>query len=230
MSEDARVEFASGRLSQERLLHLEERAIRFRQLVNWVARRKVEGHQFESVNGAMFAIAAELIGRKTDRFCESAEDEFDCLEAYGSEPELDDDWLDELTGEKDNFYFSTDSLVQRLPDLPRRKRARRPEANLDEAQMAQVVEAAVQSWEDALAVSHVEKPQEWIENIKIALEQNGGKANFWLLQHSTGLSPGALFLGLLLGHQNWVTTQIDFDGNIPGFYASFSVRLIDDDN
>ncbi|MGB3300611.1 MAG: hypothetical protein WBA76_20300 [Phormidesmis sp.] len=230
MSEDARAEFARGRLSQERLLHLEERAIRFRQLVNWVARRKVEGHQFESVNGAMFVIAAELISRKTDRFCESAEDEFDDLEAYGSEPELDDDWLDELTGEKDNFYFSTNSVEKGLPPLPRRKRDKKPEAELDEEQMAQVVEAAVQSLEDALAVSHVEKPQEWIENIKTALEQNGGKANFWQLQRRTGLSPGALFLGLLLGHQNWVTTQIDFDGNIPGFYASFSVRLIDDND
>ncbi|MGB3300667.1 MAG: hypothetical protein WBA76_20580, partial [Phormidesmis sp.] len=94
----------------------------------------------------------------------------------------------------------------------------------------QVVEAAVQSLEDALAVSHVEKPHEWIENIKVALRQNGGEADFWLLQHSTRLSPGALFLGLLLGHQNWITTQLNFDGNIPEFYSSFSVRLADDGN
>ena len=33
-------------------------------------------------------------------------------------------------------------------------------------QMAAVVEEAVQSFEQAMAVSHVEKPQEWIEKIK----------------------------------------------------------------
>ena len=46
------------------------------------------------------------------------------IEAHGQEPELDDDWLDELTGEKDSFYFSTDSIVQALPPLPRRKRCK----------------------------------------------------------------------------------------------------------
>ena len=90
----------------------------------------------------------------------------------------------------------------------------------------QVVEEAVQSFEQAMAVSHGEKPQEWIEMIKVALRSSGGEANFWQLQRCTGLSPGALFLGLLLGHQNWITTQIDFEG-IPEFYSSFSVRLIE---
>ena len=193
-----------------------------------MARRKVEGHKFESVNGAMFAICAELITRKTDKFCENAEDEFDSIEAHGQEPELDDDWLDELTGEKDNFYFSTDSIEQGLPPLPRRKRCKQPDGELDEVQMAAVVEEAVQSFEQAMAVSHVEKPQEWIEMIKRSLAENGGEANFWVLQSCTGLSPGALFLGLLLGQQNWITTQIDFEG-IPEFYSSFSVRLIEKD-
>ena len=225
---EALSQFGGGRLSPERVRHLEKRAVRFRQLVHWVARRKVEGHKFESVNGAMFAICAELITRKTDKFCESAEDEFDSIEAHGQEPELDDDWLDELTGEKDSFYFSTDSIVQALPPLPRRKRSKQPDGELDEVQMAAVVEEAVQSFEQAMAVSHVEKPQEWIEMIKAALAENGGEANFWQLQRCTGRSPGALFLGLLLGQQNWMTTQIDFEG-IPEFYSSFSVRLIEDD-
>ena len=79
-----------------------------------------------------------------------------------------------------------------------------------------------------MAVSHVEKPQEWIETIEMALRQNGGEANFWQLQRTTRLSSGALFLGLLLGHTHWSTTQIDFH-EAPSFYSSFSVRLIDDD-
>jgi len=225
---EALSQFGGGRLSPERVRHLEKRAVRFRQLVHWMARRKVEGHKFESVNGAMFAICAELITRKTDKFCENAEDEFDSIEAHGQEPELDDDWLDELTGEKDSFYFSTDSIVRALSPLPRRKRCKQSEGELDESQMAQVVEEAVQSFEQAMAVSHGEKPQEWIEKIKVALRSSGGEANFWVLQSCTRLSPGALFLGLLLGQQNWMTTQIDFE-DIPEFYSSFSVRLIDDD-
>lgn len=225
---EALSEFGDGRLSPERVRHLEKRAVRFRQLVNWVANRKVERRHFESVNGAMFAIAAELITRRTDKFCDAAEDDFDAIEAHGHEPELDDDWLDELTGEKDNFYFSTDSIVQKLPELPSRKRGRQHKGDLDEEQMGQVVEEAVQSFEQAIAVSHVEKPQEWINTIEAALRQNGGEANFWGLQRMTQLSPGALFLGLLLGHHNWNTTQIDFH-DMPEFYSSFSVKLIGHD-
>ena len=217
-----------GRLSSKRLLHLEKRADRFRQLVSWMARKKVGAKQFASLNGATFAIAAELISRKTNRFCQRADDHFDSIEAYGQEPQLDDDWLNALTGEKDCFYFSTESLVEGLPTLPRPARAKKPKTDLDEDQMGQMVEEAVQSFEQAMAVSHVEKPQEWIELIKVALRRGGGEANFWLLQRSTGLSPGALFLGLLLGQNNWTTTQIDFD-DIPEFYSSFSVKLIDRD-
>jgi len=228
VTEDARAEFGGGRLSKERVRQLQERAIRFRQLVNWVARKKVEGRQFESVNRAMFALCAELIQRRTDRFCERAEDELDSIEAYGSEPELDDDWLDELTGEKDSFYFSTDSIVKRLPSLPRRARGKKTEADLDEGQMAAVVEEAVQSFEQAIAVSHGEKPKEWIERIKNALADNGGEAEFWGLQRTTGLSPGALFLGLLLGQENWTPTQLDFH-DLPNFYSSFSVKLSEKD-
>lgn len=226
---EALAEFGDGRISAEKLRRLEKRAVRFRQLVHWVANRKVERRQFESVNGAMFAIAAELIHRKTDRFCVTADEQFDCIEAYGTEPVLDDDWLDELTGENDSFYFSTDALEKGLPPLPRRKRAKQHEADLDEVQMVHVVEAAVLSFEQAMAVSHVEKPHEWIETIESALRLHGGEANFWRLQRSTRLSFGALFLGLLLGHQRWCTTQIDFDDDEVSFYSSFSIILIEDD-
>jgi len=204
-----------GRLSTDTLRHLEKRAVRFRQLVNWMARRKVEGRQFESVNGAMFAICAELIQRRTDKFCVKADDEFDSIEAHGQEPELDDDWLaEEITGEKDNFYFSTDSIVKGLPPLPRRTRDRTLKGDLDEQMMAQVVEEAVQSFEQALAVSHVEQPHQWIENIKRALENNSGILEFWELNSKTGLSQGALWLGLLLGHENWTLRQHCFYGTV----------------
>ena len=122
--------------------------------------------------------------------------------------------------------IDNDSIVQKLPELPRRKRGRQHKGDLDEGQMAAAVEEAVQSLEEALAVSHVEKPQEWIQQIKGALVDKGGEANFWWLQRMTQLSPGALFLGLLLGHTHWIITQIDFDDDEEvSFYSNFSVRL-----
>ncbi|MEO0519146.1 MAG: hypothetical protein AAF171_17795 [Cyanobacteria bacterium P01_A01_bin.116] len=211
---------AGGRLSSEKLRSLEGRAVRFRQLVTRLATRKVQARQFDSLYAATFAISAELIERRADWISEKAEDTFDEIEAFGQEPELDDDWLDELTGEKDKFYFSTQSLVRELERLPRKKRARKRKGDLDEQQMAAVVEEAVQSMEEALSVSHVEQPQIWIEKIKGALHKCGGTATFCQLKKSTGLSKGALFLGLLLGQENWDIGQ-------KTFYEQVSVTLRD---
>ncbi|MEM6452496.1 MAG: hypothetical protein AAF703_19540 [Cyanobacteria bacterium P01_D01_bin.105] len=209
---------AGGRLSREKLRSLEERALRFRQLVTRLATRKVKARQFDSLYAATFAISAELIERRADWISEKAEDTFDEIEAYGQEPELDTDWLDELTGEKDKFYFSTQSLVKELETLPRKKRARKRKGDLDEKEMAAVVEEAVQNLEQALSVSHVEQPQMWIESIRGALEKKKGTASFCQLKKSTGLSKGALFLGLLLGQENWNLTQ-------DNFYEQVSVTL-----
>ena len=74
-----------------------------------LARRKVKARQFDSLYAATFAISAELISRRADWISEKAEDTFDEIEAFGQEPQLDTDWLDQLTGEKDKFYFSTKS-------------------------------------------------------------------------------------------------------------------------
>ena len=200
-----------GRLSREKLRSLEGRALRFRQLVTRLATRKVQARQFDSLYAATFAISAELIERKADWISEKAEDTFDEIEAFGQEPELDDDWLDQLTGEKDNFYFSTQSLVKELERLPRKKRARKRKGDLDEQQMAAVVEEAVQSMEEALSVSHVEQPQIWIDAIRGALrKKKNGTASFSQLSEATGLSKGALFLGLLLGQENWDIAQDHF--------------------
>ena len=200
-----------GRLSREKLRSLEGRAHRFRQLVTRLATRKVQARQFDSLYAATFAISAELIERKADWISEKAEDTFDEIEAFGQEPELDDDWLDQLTGEKDNFYFSTQSLVKELERLPRKKRARKRKGDLDEQQMAAVVEEAVQSMEEALSVSHVEQPQIWIDAIRGALrKKKNGTASFSQLSEATGLSKGALFLGLLLGQENWDIAQDHF--------------------
>ena len=51
---------------------------------------------------------------------------------------------------------------------------------------------ALPIFEQALAVSHVEQPQQWIEKIKRALENNSGRLEFWKLQSKTGLSQGEI--------------------------------------
>ena len=148
----------------------------------------------------------------------SAQEMFDEIDAFGQEPQLDDDWLAEVTGEKDTFYFSTDSLVCSLPPLPGHKKSRTLTAS-DEKAVTQAVEEAIVSREDALAVAHHETPQLWIEQILAALEKEPGAVSFGRLLLTTGLSPGALFLGLLLGHQHWQTTQ-------QSFYGDVSVQLL----
>ena len=215
-----------GRLSPEKLRSLEIRARRFHQLVTGLAHKKVRARQFDSINAATFAISAELIGRRADWLAIRAEDAFDEIEAFGHEPELDNDWLNGLTGKKDNFYFSTDSLVREREPLPRRKRARKLKGDLDAEAMAEVVEEAVQSLEQALSVSHVEKPQEWIQRIAIALKEKGGKAEFWTLKNMTGLSTGATFLGLLLGQDNWTLGQKEFYGTVNLHLAPFLISLV----
>ncbi|MGB3669720.1 MAG: hypothetical protein WA783_03520 [Phormidesmis sp.] len=120
-------------------------------------------------------------------------------------------WIDKITGENDNFYFSTDSLEKQRETMPGRKRGRKPKGP-DEQKVVKAVQEAVQSFEDALAVSHVEQPQAWISRIKRALDEEGGNADFDTLKGITGLSTGALFLGLLLGQDNWTLGQDCFYG------------------
>lgn len=90
-----------------------------------IAHKKANREGEKAFFPEVFRIASELIEQDTDGFCDPAEMVFEEIEAHGQEPQLDDDWIDELTGENDNFYFSTDSLVQELEKLPGRKRGRK---------------------------------------------------------------------------------------------------------
>ncbi|MEO1391107.1 MAG: hypothetical protein AAFV85_27560 [Cyanobacteria bacterium J06634_6] len=206
----------SSRLSQQQWQAAKRRAERFQQQV-------VEmGHKqgFAEV----FRLAASLIEEDVDGFCDRAQLAFEEIEAFGQEPTIDDDWLDEVTGEKDNFYFSTDSLVRETEKLPpgnKGKGRRRKEP--DEDAVVRAVEEAIDSLEDAMAVSHSENVQDWVEKIRHALllhdrkldETDRGKGlEFWHLQHITHLTPSALFLGLLLGHENWSIRQDSFYGEV----------------
>ena len=136
---------------------------------------------------------------------------------------LDDDWIDQLTGdENDNFYFSTESLVRELEPLPGRKRGRKPLSDLEVQRLTREIENAIidenettQSFEQALAVAHGENVQDWINSIKHALSDSENReVEFWRLQQLTRLRPTELFLGLLLGQQLWTMRQREFYGKL----------------
>ena len=203
----------NGRLSEHRRLLMQDKALKFRQHIVAIAHRKAGGKGARAFFPEVFRIAASIIEHDATAFCSHAEEIFDEIEAFGQEPELDDDWVDEITGEKDAFYFSTETLVRQAEPLPGLKRGRKAKAP-DEQHVVRAVEEAVQSFEQAMAVSHIEQPRHWIEVIGKALTEEGGTADFERLRELTQLSVGALFLGLLLGQHNWTLVQETFYGQV----------------
>jgi len=199
------------RLSDQQLAAAVEKATRWRRAVE--DRVRAEGIGEKAFFSEVFRLAGEGIEADVDGFCDRAEMAFEEIEAHGQEPQLDDDWLGELTGENDNFYFSTDSIVSDAEKLPGRKRGRKQKLP-DEQQVVQAVEEAVQNLEDALRVSHHENPNPWIQRISVSLEHSHGTMGFWKLRKVTHLSTGALFLGLLLGQENWELVQQEFYGDL----------------
>jgi len=175
----------------------------FRQQVE----RESQGRGFAEV----FRLAALRIEEDVDGFCDRAQEVFEEIEAFGQEPQIDEGWLKEITGETDNFYFSTESLTQEAPKLPG-WRGRKKKAQVDEQVVVAAVKEAVQSLEDALNVSHSEDVQSWIKKVATSLqsvqEQDNG-ISFWQLQEITELQPTALWLALLLGGQHWSLEQTE---------------------
>ena len=208
-------------LSPERKQQAHEKAERFRDEVT----AKALEYDRQNFFIALFAIAAERIAQDADDFCARAEGIFEEIEAFGQEPQLDSNWLAEVTGEKDTFYFSIDSLVTEVDPLPRSARQQDAIAP-DEDAVVLAVEDAIQSAEDAIAVAHAENSRDWIERITTVLRDQiqGSAITFPLLLRSTQLSPIELWLGLLLGHDNWQLDQKCFYGEI-----AVQAKLRDDD-
>ena len=220
-----------SRLSDEQKKVVQGRAISWRQKVVAVAlqnsQRMGQVNRGTSEEGQraffpeVFRIASELIEQDTGEFCDRAEEVFEEIEAHGQGASLDDDWIDELTGENDNFYFSTDSLVRERESLPGLKRGRKSLTDDEVESITRDVENAIidddqgQSFEQALAVAHSENVNDWIEAIKRALNHIGNREiEFWRLQQLTRLRPTELFLGLLLGQQHWTLGQETFYGQL----------------
>lgn len=215
-------EVNSDRLSKQQLQAARKKAAAFQQrLVSAAQGQSRQAQAQGAFFAALFHLAAEAIEGDVNQFCEKADEIFEEIEAHGKEPALDNDWLMEVTGEKDNFYFSTENLVSDLATMPRRKRRKKELSEEERERLRQQVKAAIidddtphQSFEQALATAHGEDPQMWIEAIQNALETTQGKATFWALHEYTGLSAGELLLGLLLGQDNWIFRQDRFYGQI----------------
>lgn len=208
-----------SRLSEQQLEKVQEKAALVHQRLVQVAKKKVP--QGMTNQGAFFAVlfqmAAECIEEDVEEFCDRADEIFEEIEAHGQEPQLSEDWLKEVTGEKDNFYFSTDNLVSDLVSPPRKKRRKKQLSEEEIERIKNEIENAIiddtpQNYEQAIAVAHGEDPQQWIESIQKALETAEGKATFWALHENTGLSAGELLLGLLLGQKHWAFRQDKFYG------------------
>ena len=203
----------SKRLSEAQQKRAQQKAARFRQRVE----RESKGKGFAEV----FRLAALRIEADVDGFCDRAQEVFDEIEAFGQEPEIDEEWLKEVTGETNSFYFSTESLIQEAPKLPSR-RERKKKEQVDERVVVAAVEEAVQSLEDALNVSHSEDVQSWIQQVVTSLrsrEKQHNGISFWQLQKITRLQPTALWLALLLGGQHWTIEQAKDE-----FYKDITVK------
>ena len=198
-------------LSPERKQQAHEKAERFRDEVT----AKALEYDRQNFFIALFAIAAERIAQDADDFCARAEGVFEEIEAFGQEPQLDSNWLAEVTGEKDTFYFSIDNLVTEVDPLPRSARQREAIAP-DEDAVVLAVEDAIQSAEDAIAVAHAENSRDWIQRITTVLKDQSQNSamSFALLLQNTQLSPIELWLGLLLGHEHWSMRQSCFYGEV----------------
>lgn len=203
----------SERLSKAQQQRAQQKAVCFRQQVE----QESQGRGFAEV----FRLAALRIEADVEGFCNRAQEVFDEIDAFGQEPQVDEDWLREITGETDNFYFSTERLTQETPKLPSR-RGRKKKEQADKLVVVAAVEEAVQSFEDALNVSHSEDVQNWIQKVITSLrlvKEPHNEINFWKLQKITKLQPTALWLALLLGGQHWTIEQAEDE-----FYSDVTIR------
>ena len=210
------------RLSKQQLQALKEKAAEFQKRLVQVAKKKVpDGTNQGAFFATLFQMAAECIEDDVEGFCDLAEQSFEEIEAHGQESQLSEDWLAEVTGEKDSFYFSTENLVSDLVSPLKRKRWKKQLSEDEIERIKNEIENAIVEEDDspcdlhqALAVAHGENVEHWIETIKKALEHEDRTLEFWTLREKTELKPAELFLSVLLGQEHWFITQDKFYGTI----------------
>ena len=138
-------------------------------------------------------------------WCDQAHDELDDLEAWGKCPKLTSGLLGDLLPQEPFYYTTPAALLDSpsaLPKLPRKVGVRSP--------ATEAVNASVDV-SKILELAHAEDPAAW----QVAIEQAMDKRRavpFAELLGETGLSPGELLLGLLLG--GWQLSQREFYGEL----------------
>ena len=211
------------RLSPQQLEQVQIRAEQFQKKL--VLRAKGRGDSRSTEGSVFFAtlfrLAAETIEDDVESFCDLAERLFEEIEAHGQEPQLDGDWLGEIVGDRDTFNFSTDNLVSDLVSLPRKKRRQKVLSQDEQDRLRKEVENAIldegeeQNLQQALAVAHGENVNDWIEKIRMALQESeSGVLEFWTIRRKAGLIPAELLLGILLGQHHWIIEQRVFYGEV----------------
>lgn len=135
---------------------------------------------------------------------ERAFDDLDDLDAWGKNPTLTGSLLSELVPREPYCYTTPAKLLESPPPLPRLPR----EAGV----RSPAVEAADASVDvsEILNLAHAEDPQAWQVAISRAIDEQ--VVPFSQLLSDTGLSPGELLLGLLLGE--WQLSQREFYGEL----------------
>ena len=158
------------------------------------------GEQMTTLAARLEAAAASIL-RDANRFHDKAQAALDDLEVFGREPEITDDWLDDLIEPDPTYYFDPTSLITPEPVEPRQV-SPRERANV----IAQVEAAIEEATVNPLSVAHAESPSDWQGRIEKAMAGQSGPISFGDLAKLTRLSGGALMLGLLL--TNWLIVRV----------------------
>lgn len=144
-----------------------------------------------------------------ETYCTEANGALDDLEAYGKEPTLDAEFLNDLASSDSVYTFSTDSIERELEPEPT-IRHRQLRLNLAAQPQAQDL-ASADDISEILSLAHSEDVDLWMRAIAGAMSGRA-RVGFRELLYLSGLKPSELLIGLLLG--SWVLMQQSFYGEI----------------
>ena len=169
---------------------------------------KLSTRQQLLVAGEALSGLAEVCFLKSDSFFGDKADGDAPLEDSSEESgvTLDADWLEGLirkTSSLDLSRFEKPDTRLRLPGEESSEELVTNQLLYDE------VADSSQSLDQVLAIAHSESASEWQEKILSILQLEILPIDFWALKEKTQLSPSALFLGLLLGSEDWYLRKND---------------------
>lgn len=147
---------------------------------------------------------------EVESFCIEANETLDHLEAYGKEPVLDESWLEDLSSSDKPFYFSTDSLESESELEPEEKH-RQLRLNINLTPTEERAFPSSDSIADVLVLAHAEDVESWQLAIANVMASHK-RLSFTTLLELSGMRPGELLIGLLLGE--WTLKQQTFYGEL----------------